>query len=159
MQRYYPMRDPNNPDNITLIPVSEEVYRIVYRDIWKTQKRMQRSGQCLCTRSNLWKCDGDCLICRYYKRRDISLSVESDGDFSLEERLSANDDTGLDKDVLITLYDELEALDEESQKICRLLMDHSERESAEILGMPFTTFRRRWASIKETLRKNLEDLY
>ena len=62
---FYPMRDANDPYHVEKIPISEETYRAIYPDIWKTLQRMQRSGQCICPKSQLWKCDADCTICPY----------------------------------------------------------------------------------------------
>lgn len=33
-QRYFPLRDPENPFKVTLTPISEEQYRALYPDIW-----------------------------------------------------------------------------------------------------------------------------
>lgn len=49
----------------TWVPVTEEVYREYYRPIWRLQKEAQKNGQCMCTKSKLWVCDGDCATCEY----------------------------------------------------------------------------------------------
>ena len=40
-QRYYLLRDPENPFKVTLTPITEEQYRALYPDIWATQKHEQ----------------------------------------------------------------------------------------------------------------------
>lgn len=62
---FYPMRDANDPYHVEKVQISEELYRAIYPEIWKTLQKMQRSGQCNCPKSQLWKCDADCTICPY----------------------------------------------------------------------------------------------
>lgn len=57
------------------IPVTEEVYRVYYRDIWATRKRAQAHGQCMCPKSKTWMCDGDCLVCEFRSAGD-NLSLD-----------------------------------------------------------------------------------
>ena len=49
----------------TWVPVTEEVYLEYYRPVWRTQKAMQKAGQCYCPKSKLWLCDDDCAMCEY----------------------------------------------------------------------------------------------
>ncbi|NLI54385.1 MAG: hypothetical protein GX417_08660 [Clostridiales bacterium] len=54
------------PVNGTPIEVSEEVYRAYYQPIWNTRYHAQKNGECRCTKSQLWKCDGVCPGCPFY---------------------------------------------------------------------------------------------
>ena len=36
-QRYFPLRDPENPYKVTLTPITEKQYRSLYPDIWAKQ--------------------------------------------------------------------------------------------------------------------------
>ena len=162
MQRFYPMRDPEDYDRVTLVPVSEEVYRSVYPGIWKTQKRMRRAGQCVCPKNQLWKCDGDCLVCTFYKRKDLSLNapISTAEGIAFEETVASNEATPEEKvceaALLEALYAALDLLDPEGKRICELMKEHSERETADILGMSRSTFKRRWERILRQLKESME---
>ena len=68
---YYPLRNPDNPKDVTLVEITEEQYRALYPEIWRTQKQERKLGRCLCPASKLWKCDGDCLVCPYHTAGSI----------------------------------------------------------------------------------------
>ena len=165
-QYYYPVRDPNNPRRVTLEPIPEPLYRELMPDIWKTQKRMQRSGQCVCPRNKLWTCDADCLICPYCVAGEtVSLSTTSDEteELTLEDTI-ANDDPSpesiaLDRALLAALRAELDALDAEERRMCELLMRSSEREAAKQMGLSRSAFKRRWSKLRAALADKLRDLY
>ena len=72
-ERFFPLRDPENPFKVTLAPITEEQYRALYPDIWATQKREQYHGRCMCTKRYLWKCDGQCDLCEYHAPDTTSL--------------------------------------------------------------------------------------
>ena len=165
-QRYYPIRNAEDPRKVTLTPISEEIYHAIYPEIERTRKRMQRACRCGCPRSMLWACDGDCGICPYatagnHVSMDTPLSEHSE--LTLADTLM--DDTPLpesiaeDRALLSALYDELNALDPDGRLICELKANHSEREAAEILGIPFTTFQYRWNKIRKHLAEKLRPLY
>lgn len=59
-KRFYPIRNAENPEKVSLVSISEETYRAIYPEIERTRKRMQRHGRCTCPKSMLWKCDIDC---------------------------------------------------------------------------------------------------
>lgn len=65
-----------------------------------------------------------------------------------------------EKDLLDALHTELARLEPADRRICALLMEgHSEREAAALMGMPRSTFKRRWAKLRTALRKRLEPYY
>ena len=162
-QFFYPVRDARNPCKVTLVPVPERIYREIMPDIWKVRKRMQRSGQCACPQLMLWVCDADCLICPYSAAgREVSIStplVDAE-DLTLEDTIPGDEPTPesivLDRALLDDLYAELEALDPEGQRICQLLMEHSEREAAALMGLSRSSFKRRWARLKPRLAAKLK---
>ncbi len=165
-QFFYPIRDEKDPTKVTLVPISEELYRKLYPEIWRTQKRMQRTGQCVCPRDMLWRCDGDCLDCPYRAcGNEVYLSTpirEAEG-LEMKEVIAdtepAPEDLILDRDLLDALYKELAVLDSEDRRICELLMEHSEREAAELMGLSRSSFKRRWAKLKPMLQKSLQEYY
>ena len=65
----------------------------------------------------------------------------------------------MDEELLKALYDELDRLDPEGKRICALMMHHSEREAAEIMGMARSTFKRHWAKIRPVLQDRLKGYY
>ena len=135
------------------IEVSEEVYRAYYRPIWNTRYHAQKNGECRCTKTQFWKCDGVCPGCPFYaagKKVSIDTAIGGeDDDLTLGDTLADNAPTAdsilMDQELLKALYEELDRLDPEGQRICELMMHHSEREAAEIMGMARSTFKRHWA--------------
>ena len=78
MKQYlYPVRSADNPRRVHLEPISEDVYRAVYPEIWRTQKRMRRSGCCVCPPRQLWACDADCAVCQYCKKSENALPLDA----------------------------------------------------------------------------------
>lgn len=156
------------PVNGKLIEVSEDVYKAYYRPIWNTRYHAQQNGECRCTKAKLWKCDGDCIGCCYHTvGRTVSLETpigsEADeltlGD-TLTDDAPSSESILMDKELLDALYEELEHLDPEGKRICQLFMEgFSERESAKIMGMARSTFKRHWEKIRTYLQKRLEDYY
>lgn len=108
------------------VPVTEEVYLEYYRPVWRTQKAAQKSGQCVCPKSKLWVCDGDCAVCGYHVAGNtISLDAQmknADGDeFSLKDTIedptSNFADVLVDRLLLEQLLDELAEHDPEGKRI------------------------------------------
>ena len=149
------------------IEVSEEVYRAYYQSIWNTRYHAQKNGECRCTKAQLWKCDGVCPGCPFYaagKKVSIDTPIGGEDDeLTLGDTLA--DDTPsaesilVDKELLDALYNELNRLDPEEKRICELLMYHSEREAASIMGMARSTFKRHWAKIQAELQDKLKEYY
>ena len=75
-----------------------------------------------------------------------------DGSIDIEETIMLTD-------LLKALYAELENLDPEGKRICELLMQHSEREAAVIMGMSRSAFKRHWAKIQAILQNKLKEYY
>lgn len=155
------------PVDGTLIEVSEEVYRAYYQPIWNTRYHAQKNGECRCTKTQLWKCDGVCPGCQFYTAsKKVSFDTPIGGEnaeLTLGDTLADDAPSAesilIDEELLNALYEELDRLDPEGRRICELLMYHSEREAAEIMGMARSTFKRHWAKIQAELQKKLRDYY
>ena len=155
------------PVNGTLVEVSEEVYRSYYQPIWRTRYHAQKNGECRCTKAQLWKCDGVCPGCPFYaagKKVSIDTPIGGEDDeLTLGDTLADDAPSAesilMDKELLDALYDELNRLDPEGKRICELLMYHSEREAADIMGMACSTFKRHWAKIQAELQDKLKEYY
>lgn len=149
------------------IEVSEEVYRAYYRPIWNTRYHAQKNGECRCTKTQIWKCDGVCPGCPFYaagKKVSIDTTIGGeDDDLTLGDTLADDAPTAdsilMDEELLKALYDELNRLDPEGKRVCELMMHHSEREAAVIMGMARSTFKRHWAKIRAVLQDRLKDYY
>ena len=157
------------PRTRQFIPVSQEVYYEYYRPIWRIQKRAQAHGQCVSTRNNLWKCDGDCLACPYHSAGDtLSLDADLESDDgtamtmldTIADPTTNIEDTVADNIMLEELLKALEELDPEGRRMCELIMQgQSEREAATTMQMARSTFKRYWANIKAKLYDRLKDSY
>lgn len=165
-QRFFPVRDADNPHKVTLEPISEEEYRALYPPIWRTLKQMQKLGRCTCPKSKIWSCDADCMVCEYCAAgNQVSLDtpISDDEELTLGDTLAdeapSPESIAMDRALLEALYQELDELDPEGRRICELLMHHSERESAEIMKISRSTFKRHWAKVKEQLFEALKDWY
>ncbi|MDO4543152.1 MAG: hypothetical protein Q4C01_01250 [Clostridia bacterium] len=127
--------------------VTEEVYLEYYRPIWRLQKEARKNGQCMCPKSKLWLCDGDCAMCEYRTAGNtVSLDApieNSDGEaFSLidviEDPNAAFADVVVDRLLLEKLLDELAEQDPEGKRICELIMEGcSKTEIADTLQREF----------------------
>ncbi len=161
---FYPVRNADNPYKVTLEPITEEQYRALYPEIWRTQKQMKKLGRCTCPKYELWTCNADCLVCKHCtfgNQTSLYEPIDGNEDIELIDTIENDAPTpesiALDRALLDALYQALEELDPEGQRICELLMNHSERESADIMGMPRSTFKRHWNKVKSKLFEKLKD--
>ena len=161
---YYPVRNMDNPYDVQLIPVTEEVYRSVVPEIERTRKQMQRTGRCVCPKSKLWTCDGDCAVCPYSAcGNTVSFDAPLDdaegltlGDTLISDEPSP-EEIAMDKALLEALYEELDRLDPDGRRMCELVAANcTEREGAAILGISKTAYRYRWAKLREKLAEKLQ---
>jgi len=164
-QRFYPLRDPDDPYKSTLIPVSEEFYQTMQHAIWRTLRKMKDSGNCTCPRKQLWTCDANCDVCPYcVKNQYVSLDAPIAGTDGLTIADTVADDSADIAEALIyietlqALMDEVEKLDPDGKRICRLVSEgKSERAIAEILGIPRKTYTYRRDKLFAKLREALND--
>ena len=158
-----------HPQARKFIPVSQEIYYEYYRPIWRIQKRAQDHGQCICTKNNLWKCDGDCLVCPYHtagdtRSLDAELESEDGSTMTLLDTIpdpTINiEDAVADSIMLEELLKSLDELDPDGRSMCELIIQgHSEREAAAIMQIGRSTFKRQWAKVKDNLYDRLKDYY
>lgn len=151
----------------TWVEVTKEQHDAYYRDIWATRKRAQSHGQCMCPKSKLWMCDGDCLACEFRAAGDrLSLDYTFENkkgkETSLLDTLASDDVSAAsiveEAELLTALYQRLQELDPDGRRMCELIMQgKSEREAAEDMQMARSTFKRRWNTVKELLREQLKD--
>ncbi len=148
------------------IQVSDEFYQVHVKQRDKHRDKMRYRNECVCPKDKRWLCDTDCLTCEFnnkgvllYLDASVNETKSSYSDlFSFE-----GDNTEkiiMDKLLLEQLLKVLETLDEESYKICELIMQgYSERSMANLLGIPKTTFQRRVKALKKDLFEKLKDFY
>ena len=132
------------------VAVTKEQYYAYYRDIWATRKRAQAHGQCMCPKSKLWQCDGDCLICKYHTAGDeLSLDYtyenECDEECSILDKLmdeSVNiEEIITDKIIFEQLLNRLDEIMPEARQVGELrLAGLTDAEIAKELGIARTTF-------------------
>ena len=141
--------------------VPKEVYCELKRHIWAAQKQAQRHGHCRCPQNRLWQCDGCCVGCAYRNH---------DGEWSLDQELEIKGDTRADSaadfedGVLDGIYygqvlKRLEELCPGASRIgCLRLAGFSEREIAEMVGIPCSTFRSRLKKARVQLLDEFGDV-
>lgn len=164
-QFLYPVRNPDNPYDVQLVPVTEEVYRSVVPEIERTRKQMQRSGRCVCPKSKLWACDADCSVCPYSAcGNTVSFDIPLDDaeGLTLGDTLVSDEPSpeaiAINTALLEALYDELDRLDPDGKRICELIMQgKTEREIAADLGKRQSTINYQKKRVLNLLREALKD--
>jgi len=145
------------PSTHQFVPVTKEFYYEYYRPIWRTQKEAQKNGQCMCSRSKLWRCDGCCLDCSYHAPGNVwSLEYEQELMGDKREDPSADIESVVaDKLVLDQLFNRLDKLFPEARRIGELRMEGvSDRDIADLVGIPRSTFRSRLEKVEALLRED-----
>lgn len=164
-QRFYPLRDPDDPARTTLVPVSEDFHQTIGTEISRIRKREQRAGRCFCPKRLLWTCDAACDVCPYHNEGgDLSLDeeVSEEGGVTLGDFIpgtSPDTDTLLmDAELLCALCNEVDRLDPDGQEICRAVSAGlSDRSAAKETGMPRNTYTYRKGKALDRLRQKLEE--
>lgn len=158
---YFPIHnDPKNPSHVELVEITEEQYHALYPEIWATQKREQYHKRCMCTKRNLWKCDGLCSECEYHAAGDM-LSTDlpaQDGKGNMYDTLPDEkqivDEITADKLLLEALIIRFRELDPDADQIIELLGDGlSDRAIARTLGRKERTFADQMKRIRTELHK------
>lgn len=158
----YPLRDPDHPSKVTLIPCSEEVYYAVMPDIWRGRKRRQSHGLCYCGKGKTMLCDLDCVLCEHRGfGRTVSMDDPISGDSEMTRRSFLADDAAspdaLIEKLMVRL--ELTQLDRaEYEVLITMSWCDSEREAADHLGMARSTVKRRLDAARKHARELLEDM-
>lgn len=68
------------------IPVNKEIRDAYYGEAARSRMKEQAHGRCVCPQSNVWACDGDCLICEYRRSGDLAslnVPIGEDGEDTL----------------------------------------------------------------------------
>lgn len=149
------------PNTHQFISVTKEFYYEYYRPIWRTQKEAQKHGQCMCPRGKLWRCDGCCLDCPYHSSGNVwSLEYEQElmGD-KREDPTADVESIVTDKIVLQQLFKRLDEIFPEARRIGELRMEGvSDRDIADLVGIPRSTFRSRLEKVEALLREEYGDI-
>ena len=151
------------PNTNEWVLVTEEVYLEYYRPIWRIQKSARKNGQCVCPKSKLWRCDGDCAVCGYHATGN-TLSLDAPMENANGDEMCLGDTLGdpdaafadivLDSIFLEQLLDELAERDPDGRRICELIMSgKTERECAAALNMARNTFTYRRDKLFASLRE------
>ena len=152
------------------VPVTEEVYRAYYRDIWATRKRAQYHHACYCPKDKTWACDGDCGLCEYRAPGEVdSLDapvLDKHGNERSQYELLADDSPNAqsiieDKELLAALHAKLLEIDPDGRRICELLMEgKTERDIASVMGFASqSSVSHRKRKAFDQLRTLLHDYY
>lgn len=137
-----------------LVPVTKEVYEAYYQPNWRTYDFMRRHDQC--TQNNWWSCGGDCGSCDYQLGGD-SVSFEylrENADFEIG--VSNNDPANIVAGKML-VEDALAVADQivsNGRCILELFLENkTDREMADILGIPRSTCNERKMKLFQELRK------
>lgn len=158
---YYPLRNPDRPNEVSLVEISESEYHALYPEIWRTQKRERALGRCLCPRSHIWVCDADCLVCPWHTAGEI-WSLDRDQEILGDRDSGAPDpaDIVADRMILQRLLQRLEELCPGAYRVGELRLDGlSERSALEDSGVSRTTYRSRLKKAEEILRDEFGDIF
>lgn len=161
----FPIRDAVDADKVTLVPVPRDFYVKASREINSKRKRLQRCGACCCPRQFLWKCDGNCDLCRYRVQNPLLFHLHAPS--GVDENIALIDivadggplpeDIVADAELLSALLQELAQLDARERRMLELVSTVSEREAAKQMGIPRNTFAYQWAQLRERLAQKLKD--
>ncbi len=148
------------PGTRQFVSVTKEFYYEYYRPIWCTRRKAQKRGQCMCPKSKLWSCDGCCLDCPYHRSGNIwSLEYEQELMGDMHEDPSADVESIVtDKIILQKLFKRLDKLFPEACHIGELRIEGiSDRDIADLVGIPRSTFRSRLKKVESLLREDYGD--
>ncbi len=159
-KRYYPLRDAEHPNKVTLIEITEKQYRALYPEIWRIRKREQYHHRCTCEKPLFGKCDAHCDLCEYHTGYGyLSLDEPSeDGNGVLSDVISDNspsiEDVVSDALLLEQLITRLQELDPKADIIVdSLKKEKSTRDIAAALDRPHMTYVDQMKRYREKLRK------
>ncbi len=145
------------------VEVDDEVYRAYQNPIDAHRHRMQYDAKrervrkdggdvesippersmcrCVCPKSRIWVCDGDCGLCEYQRAGGtVYLDAPVDGGTTPRGHFWKDESVDIaaiveDSMLLGELFEKLKHLDPEYARICEMLLDgYTEREIASALG-------------------------
>lgn len=167
-QRYYPLRRPDDPYSVDLIPVSGEIYQELNRSINRIRKQEQRAGRCFCPKHLFWKCAADCDVCPYHKKKeflslDVLVADENKDMSTLIDLITDESDLSEkleEKEFKEAVQDAIESLPPRDQEIARLFIEGlSERAIESKIDCPRKTVNYRKSVIFKTLLEKLSDWF
>lgn len=143
--------------NDRYIPVTREVYLEWYRLIWRIHDYMTNHNACSCPQ--WWICQGDCGVCRFRIQGDIESfdekKIAPTNTCSAYGRDPA--DVVIEKMELEEILNELKRIDPDGARMAILLEQGlTNREVAEVIGIPRSTFSRRKLKLRSGLKKYLQ---
>lgn len=163
-KRYFPLRHPDDSTSVDLIPVTEDQYQNLMRDVYRIRKREQRADRCFCPKKYFFACDANCDLCHYHRNDTVSLDTPiSDDDESLTLADTLVSDTDIaaefeEKERCQAIHLAISCLSDRDQKIVLLFMDGlSEREIADQVGCSQKTVNNRKHVIFAELLDKLSD--
>lgn len=151
--------------NRELIPVTEEIYRMVIQLNDKERNRARRDGEC--GQSDFRYCKGDCSTCgwRTNGHRNISLNelMEDHADDKTSEFIDNNplvEDIVSDHLLLEQLYQQLDQLIPNGARVFQMRANHfTEREIAQALGIKAqSTLNYRIRKMDDYIRSHREEI-
>lgn len=150
------------PSTKQRVPVNKDVYLEYYRPIWRHFKAARRHGSCCCTGNRWWLCTADCSDCLYCRTGDVqSLEHEREvcGDIRPDETVTVAEVVE-DQIYFQQLLNRLAELMPEASRIGELRLDDlSEREIADLIGIPRNTFRYQLKKARAQLEAEFSDLF
>ena len=161
-QRYYPLRDADHPYRVTLVPITEEQYKVLMPEIYNHRTREQYHERCFVPRRARWTCDGQCDLCRYHENdgRFTSADLLSEQGFDWQDSAILPEDAVINAMVYPQVLERLKQLLPEALDIGRLRMEgYTETEAAEILGIPRVTYRYRVRRTKQILADEFPNVF
>ena len=151
------------------VEVTQEQYHTYFRSIWAARKRAQKHRQCMCPKSKLWLCDGDCLICKFRApgdslSLDLTFENEDGEEYSLLGKLADQsvsiDDVVTDQIMLDIFFQHLGEIMPEARRIGELRLEGlTDTEIADVIGIPRTTFLSRIKKAMEVIKREHPDLF
>lgn len=121
------------------VEVDKEFYLKFYRDVWSLRKRLQRSGECVCPKSDNKYCDGDCFECKHHRIITYSLdqTLEDEPDCYLENVISDSSSPEQmyeNAEIYKKITEFITTLSENDKKLCFAIMNKfNNREIMELL--------------------------
>lgn len=145
------------------VPVTKEQHESFYKEADRIRHQEQDHGQCMYPYHYIWKCDGDCIGCKYHATDDtLSLDIPNpDGNGSMYDYLPDNskpmEEVITDRILLEQLFARLRELDPEADTIIQLWKEHpegiSDRAIARKLGRPQRTFANQMKKYRTDLKR------
>lgn len=142
--------------------VSEPVYHVIMQEVWREEKRMQRSWRCRDDKG--YRCTGDCEKCELYRLgAGPNGSVVSLDQMNEESDYEPQGSKGFEEDVVLkitlnSLITELNEMVPDAARIVEMIKNEDlEKDVAAELGIAKTTLNYRKNKVIDFLREQLKD--